>query len=441
MGYARITVQVAADGMRASLRVFAGPPVDEAGLYALLSDAGVSHGIQRGILARLALDLADELFAVEDLVIAEGVPAQPGSDGSLVLAFPCGIQPGHLRDDGTMDFLDRELLKPVAAGTVLAHLRKASAGNAGRRVDGSELPVAKTREFALTLGPGATLRENGEVIAARAGVVLYAGRNQLDVVQHHVHTGKVDLRSGHLDMEGSLVVRGSVERLFRASASGDVEVQGSIDYGSAHAGGSLRVTGGVRGGETGMVSAGGDVAVRHAEAAHIVCGGLLKLESAINCELRARDVQITGKLRGGTTRAERALVVHEAGIALGANTALATAVPIERPILDAKRAVEKAKDLRALVQKSARGDERGKGGKAGRVAAALAGAELERKVAIAEQREALLPHAFVEINGPVHPGVMVQIGNASLTVDEPSSAVRFTFDPETRKLRAERFVR
>jgi uncharacterized protein (DUF342 family) len=441
MGYARITVQVAPDGMTASLRAFAGPPVSEQDLYALLADAGVSFGIRRDAIARLALDLSDELFTVADFVVAEGERAEPGQDGSLVLAFATGIQPGHVRDDGTMDFHDRELLKPVTAGSVLAHVRKASAGRAGRRVDGSELPVAKTREFALNLGPGAALREDGAVVATRAGVVLYAGRAQLDVVQQHVHTGKVDLRSGHLDMEGSLVVRGDVERLFRASASGDVEVQGSVAYGSVHAGGSLRVSGGVRGGETGMVSAEGDIAVRHAEAAHIVCGGLLKLESAVNSELSARDVQVTGKLRGGHTRAEHGIVVREAGIALGAHTELSAAVPIKRPVMDAKRVVDRAKELRALVHKSARNEQRGKGGKAGRAAAALASAALERKVELAEQREALLPHAFIEVSGPIHPGVMVHIGNASLGIDEPSSGLRFSFDFETRQVRTERFVR
>lgn len=438
MGYARITIEIAPDGLTAAARVFAGAPVDESGLEALLEEAGVVHGIRREALQRLANALKDELFTVERFELAEGDPPQRGRDGSLVLTFATGIQPGHLRPDGSMDFLDRELLKPVAAGTLLARVQKAERGRSGRRVDGRELPVAKTRDFALKLGPGAALRDSGEIVATRAGVVLYASPNQLDVVQHHVHNGKVDLRSGHLDMEGSLVVRGNVERLFRASASGDLDVQGSVEYGSVHAGGSLRVAGGVRGGDTGLVSAGGDVAVRHAEAAHIVCGGLLKLEHAVNCELRARDVQVTGRLRGGKTYAERGIRVHEAGAALGTGTALATGVPLERPLLDAKRAIERAKEQRAIVHRGARDDTRAKGGKMGRAGAGLTAMELEHKVALASRRSELLNVAFIEISGIVHPGVSLQIGGTTLTVEEPDAALRCSFDPETRALRTER---
>jgi uncharacterized protein (DUF342 family) len=441
MGQPRITVGIGADGLSAAVRVFSGPPAGEADVYEALRAAGVVFGVQADAIARLAVQLTDELFTVDGYLVATGERAVPGSDGYFVAAFSAGIQPGHVREDGTMDFLDRELLKPVAAGAVLGHMHAASPGSAGRLVDGSEQSVAKTRECALRLGPGASLEADGKVIATRAGVLLYAPHKSLDVVQQHVHNGKVDLRSGHLDMAGSLVVRGSIERLFRVSASGDIDVQGGVEYGSVSAGGSVRVSAGVRGGETGMVSAEGDVSVRHTEYAHIVCGGLLKVESAVNSELSARDVQVTGKLRGGKTSAEHGIVAQEAGVAQGAFTALAAAVPIERPVLDAKRAIDSAKDQRHLLHKSARNDARPKGGKLGRAAASLVSAELERKVALAERREQLLPAAFIEVRGAVHPGVTIQIGNAVHTIEEPASCLRFSFDIQTRLIRSEGFVR
>jgi uncharacterized protein (DUF342 family) len=441
MGLLRITVGIAGDGLSATLRVISGPVAGEAELYAAIQTAGVVFGVQHETVRRLAAELADELFTVDAAVIAEGVRALPGNDGYFVPAFSAGIQPGHVRDDGTMDFLDRELLKPVAVGAVVGRLHAAIEGVVGRLVDGGELAVAKTRACTLALGPGVAAQPNGEIVATRAGVLLYAGKKSVDVVQQHVHTGKVDLRSGHLDMQGSLVVRGSVERLFRAAASGDLEVQGGVEYGSVSAGGSLRVSGGVRGGETGMVSAEGDVAVRHAEYAHIVCGGLLKLESAVNCELSARDIQVTGKLRGGKARAEHGLVAAEAGVAQGVSTALASALPLERPVLAAKRSVETAKEQRQLVHKSVRDDERGKGGKAGRAKSELASADLERKIALAQRRDELLPEAFIEVRGTVHAGVTIQLGAASLSIDQSTSCVRFSFDAETRQIRTERFVR
>ena len=131
----------------------------------------------------------------------------------------------------------------------------------------------------------------------------------------------------------------------------------------------------------------------------------------------------------------------EAGVAHGADTALAAAVPLEQPLVDAKRALDAAKDQRSLQHRGGRGDPRVKGGKLGRAAATLASAELEHKIALAQRREALLGDAFIEVAGTLHPGVAIRIGTATVIVDEPVRSVRFSFDPETRTVRTERFVR
>src|SRR5687767_8905617 len=102
--------------MSAVARVIAGPAAGEGELTAALRAAGVVHGISPVACAALTERLADELFAVEAVVIAVGVSPQPGVDGYFVPAFSAGIQPGRMREDGTMDFRDRELLKPLASG-------------------------------------------------------------------------------------------------------------------------------------------------------------------------------------------------------------------------------------------------------------------------------------------------------------------------------------
>jgi len=69
-----------------------------------LARAGVTAGVEVAVLAWLTRELADPNFEVTDAVIARGVTPQPGEDGRFELLFAVGIQPGHLRDDGTFDF-------------------------------------------------------------------------------------------------------------------------------------------------------------------------------------------------------------------------------------------------------------------------------------------------------------------------------------------------
>jgi uncharacterized protein (DUF342 family) len=429
----------------AELTVAEGACAGAAELLACLRVAGVVYGVRDEVCAELARGLVDPSFRAERVRVAEGRSAQAGTDGAFVPAFEYGIRPGHLREDGSMDFMDRELLKSVRAGECLGELRLASRGSSGRSVDGREVPARAGKELVLELGAGVTRLPDGRVTALRAGVVLYTAGKKLDVVQRHEHSAEVDLRSGHLTMEGSIVVQKSVHRPFQVAASGDVEIRGAVEGGSVYAGGSILVKGGVTGGDTSVLSAAGDVSMRHAERVRVACAGLLQVENAVNCELSAAQIQVKGQLRGGTASAERTIEMAQAGALSGGATLLAAGVPLERPLDEVRRALDAAKQERALRGRSfgaARAaPERGKQGKRERASAALVRDALEHKLQLAAQREMLLGAAAIEVRGTAHVGVTVRIGEAQLVVESPLSNVRFSFDRGLRSVRSERLVR
>jgi uncharacterized protein (DUF342 family) len=324
---ARLTLEIAEDGMTVRATIVEGPPADPELLATSLHQAGVVFGLHDAVCAQLARALAAPEFQASSVVVAEGQRPVTGSHGYFAPAFDYGIQPGRVREDGSMDFMDRELLKPVLPGSCLGKLHPARPGVPGCRVDGGPLPVAPVTEAQLELGEGVTRKSDGTIEAARPGVVQYLANKRIDVVRQHEHAGDVDLRSGHLDMDGSLTIKRSVHRPFRATASGDVEVLGLVDGGSVYAGGSIRVRGGVLGSET-TLSALGDISAHHAEGAHLVCNGRLELESAVNAELAAEQIQVAGKLRGGAARAERVVAVRDAGAPSGVDTLLAAGLPV-----------------------------------------------------------------------------------------------------------------
>lgn len=242
----RIVFRLANDGLVACVDVKPGPPLSESELRSALQAAGIRAGLDDAAIARLASSLADATFAVSAEVVARGTSAEEGEDGYFAPHFREGIQPGHVREDGTLDFHDRELLKPVEKGALLGRIWPARAGVPGRQVDGNVIAARVTHEASLVLGPGAERDAEGVVRAARAGVLDSKPGVSLDVVDHHLHEGPVDLRSGHLHMQGSLVVQGDVTRGFGVHASGDIEIRGNVEAGSVIAGGSVRVQHGVR---------------------------------------------------------------------------------------------------------------------------------------------------------------------------------------------------
>lgn len=441
----RISIERTDGAMTAKATVVPGPPLTVDDVLAVLHAAGVTHGIDEVACARLVALTADPAFQVGGSVLARADPATPGAHGAFEPAFALGVQPGVLRDDGTMDFHDRDLLKPVHASEMIGTLRAPMEGRAGRGVDGREIPPPPVREAAIALGLGVTVEPGGVVRATRSGVVVHVEGRSLDVLDRYDHRGDVGMRSGHLTSEGSLHVGGAVQRQFSVRAAGDVVVERDVECGVVQAGGSVTVRGGILGGDAGSVHAEADVAARHAEGAVIVAGGVLRLHDASSSELAARQIRVDARIRGGAAVAEERVAAREAGTSAGLPTTLTAGEPLERPVLGVRRAVEAARTERiAAKMASARVRDpsgRLKGGKAGRIAATLAADDIARRIERLNRRAELSRTAVIEVSGIAHPGVLVCIGDDRLLLDAPESGVRFVLDRETHRIRRERAFR
>jgi hypothetical protein len=432
----RIQIRLSSDGLAAFVSVFEGDPVEPSAFDEALGRAGVTSGWVSETCARLAAGLVSPDFTCVETLVAAGYPAQPGKDARLELEFAAGPQAGHVRDDGSVDYYDHELLKPVRSNDVVARMHPALPGGPGLRVDGSPVPAPPVRDLPLLFGPGVEIGPDHAVRATRDGVVFYRPEQSLDVVDHHVHAGSVDAQSGNLRMQGSLVVQGDVVRPFSVAASGDVEIRGSIEAATVRAEGRLFVRGRVLGADDAAVTAEGECTAHHAETASLHCGGVLRLRDAVNSELCAESVHIAGRVRGGAATAERCVTAQEAGTASGVDTRLRAGVPLTVPVAEAQRVIALGKAERIASRAGGRNADRNKGGKLGRARSELETQELRRRAERARRREALLDMAFIEL-GVAHPGVVIQIGDAELVVDRPTRSTRYSFDRETARVRAE----
>jgi uncharacterized protein (DUF342 family) len=433
----RLTIRAASDGLSAFLCVAAGSPIAKSDFDIDLRNHGIQTGIIQENYTHIAEALADLDFACDEVMIASGIMPQPGQDARLELGFAEGIQAGHVREDGSVDYHDRDLLKPICCGDVLGVVHPATPGTAGQRVDGTAIPAPPVHELAVEFRSGVELDAELLLRATRDGVILYKAGQLLDVVDHHVHQGPVDIHSGNLRMQGSLAVKGDVKHPFSVVATGDIEIYGNVDSASVRAGGRLHVRGGVHGGEGSAVCAEGDMTLYHAEAVELHCGGQLRVQEAVNGELHAVQIHASGRLRGGSATAESQIAVKEVGAAHGIDTRLIAGEPLLLPVAEAQRVINALKAERMAQRAGGRSNDRGKGGKVGRVRAELDTAEVQRLAERARRREKLLDAAFIQI-GVAHPGVSVRIGHAHVTLDTLTKSTRYTFDRESSSLRIEK---
>jgi uncharacterized protein (DUF342 family) len=367
------------------------------------------------------------------------------SEAWIELVVEQGIGPGRLDDDGHMDFFERGLLKAVEPGQVVALLHPVvleQAEGAAPQAPPSARETAAALKLAL--GSGVSLDADGTVRAARAGVVQYRAGKLLDVVDRHVHRGPVDLRTGNLDMPGSLTVQGDVERLFQVRATGDVEVLGSVSGGSVSAGGAVRISGAARGGDAARIVAGTDATLRSCEQADVTACGTLRVRDSVSSRLCAERVLVSGRMRGGSAVAEAWVRVAEAGTETGLATRLEAGEPCEPPALERVQRAVVMQKLRRMAERGgvreavgSRGEARGKGGKLGRVDAASAAQQIAERAARVAERRRLQALACLEV-GLAHAGVELCIGDSRLVLEHGVRDLRYTRDAETGTLQASR---
>lgn len=423
----RIHVTVAANGMCATARVAPGAVAPPGELDDVLRLAGIVHGLDVAACRLLAARLGDP-NAAADAVVAAGSPPVPGQDGRLDGALLAAQQVGRTDERGNVDYRERDLLRSVAAGEVVATIVSPTDGTPGRDVCGRTVPARSGRAHRQRLGDGVR-RDGQRLIAVHAGVVL-ANERLVDVVPLYTHAGDVDYRSGNLHTTGSLLVKGDVTDGFTATADGDVVVAGIVQGGGVVAGGSVHVGRGILGGAD-TVRAGGDITCHHATSARLVAGREIRVADQVtDSHLQALCVRVTGghgSVRGAEVCARDTIEVGTAGSPSGTRTVLAVGDLLQERAALARRTVATAR-----VDRAASRSDRGRKG----VRAAVRAGDAERRVELAlrlRQRE-ILRTAGIRVLGICHPGVVLRFGDAELRPTDELRAARFRFDIDQERI-------
>lgn len=427
----RLRIQIADDGLTATVTVGAGSPFSRQDLAEALTAAGIRHGIDEAACAAVTAAAADPAFTTTARAIAAATAAVPGQPGRLDLRHGPELLPGTERADGSMDFRERDRLIAIFTGDVLATEWPPTVGTDGRDVRGRPLVAAPGKPARVGLGGGAVRRGDGAIVATREGALLTTADGRLDVVPYWAHAGDVDLASGNLRSHGSIEIAGDVRPTLSVQADGDVIVLGAVLDATVTAGSSVAVHGGVLG-DSAAVEAAGNVECRHATAARLRAGQRVHVRDQVaGTRVRADTIVLDGgrgHVLGGELRARTTLRMREAGSAQGAATLLAVA-----DLTDEQRELARLEATARTLQRGDAGrrdDGRGKGGKAARRSLLARDEATAERLRLAQRQRQLLAAAELTIAGTAWPGVTIRFGDRTLTLAEPAQATRFRWDPD-----------
>ncbi len=431
----RVRIQIPADGSLAEVIAGPGPACSRSELQGDLQRAGVRSGVDEDAVEGMVQRLADPGFDGA-MVVARCTAAVPGEDGRLECDLDTHLVPGREHDDGRIDFHERGRLQPVAAAQIVGRVVAPTAGTAGQDVRGRRLEPRAGRPHAVRLGSGVRL-DGDTVVAGRGGVLLHDER-QLDVVPLYSHGGDVDYRSGNLHTEGSLEIRGDVREGFRATASGDVTVGGTVQGGTVEAGGSVQVAAGVLGNGS-HILAGAAITCRHATSARLLAGTEVDIgDHLTQCKVTGERILLQrgrGAAVGGELRARQAIRLVTAGADGGAPTLLAVA-DLTSEQADLVRRTNPGARLERTAVRSQRDDGRASG-KARRAAHRSTDAARDEKLRLLQQQRELLLSASIEVAGTAHAGVQLRFGTVTRQLDAARTRIRFHWDPQHNDIHEE----
>jgi len=218
--------------------------VDREAIDQALEAAGVVYGLKPETIEAFSASPSEE-----PVLVAEGLPPQPGKDEFVELLFVNMGEPEEKPGAEKIDFRETSTIVSVEAGAVLAVWHPAGPGTAGRDVTGEEIPPPPPKQVELRAGKGVEIREEGQqavaLVNGRPWAKETAAACTVSVDPLLIHKADVSIKSGNIRFKGDVKILGDVREAMEVWASGNVEVMGLVTRAAVNSGGKLIVHRGV----------------------------------------------------------------------------------------------------------------------------------------------------------------------------------------------------
>ncbi len=209
-----------------------------------------SHSIIHGIREDVIQELEDFPQYGLAFSVAEGTPPVHGSDAEIIYEFETKPKRINMEEqDGTVDFKAMKLVHNVVEGQVLARKIPAENGTDGQNIYGIHMPARDGRDLEFATGKNVAVVDAGSTVKSTVNghVLLKSGVISVETIL--IIPDNVDMKTGNIDVLGSVDIRGNVEDGYSVNAQGNITVSGYVSKANLTAGGDILVSRGINGGE------------------------------------------------------------------------------------------------------------------------------------------------------------------------------------------------
>jgi uncharacterized protein (DUF342 family) len=355
---ATISITIESDEMSATAEIttaVGGKNFSAKSILSSAQESGVKKGFSKEELIKLAQVAAKEPpGSVVSLKIAEGRIAKNGKDAKikhLVESAQTRILRPKRLENGSVDMRDLGDIICVKVGDFLAQKIPFTQGKEGYTVTATPLAPEPGSDIDLTPGEGTSLSPKNDLILISELIGLPKIIDNGMEVDEIYKVKDVDVSTGHIKFEGSVIISGNVCEGMKVHASGDITIAGFVESATLDAGGDITVSGGIIGRKQDIeneqvtdlkmsvsITAKGKLFAKHCQYAEINTGSDTRIENQLmHCLLDVggdlwvgTEEKANGKLIGGAIKVSNSV---RAGI-IGATAGSNTTINFERPIVD-----------------------------------------------------------------------------------------------------------
>jgi uncharacterized protein (DUF342 family) len=320
----RVVAEISDDGLKAYITLFVSDAESNScknmelikEILKKLSEIGVVFGIKQDILL-------GALPNQTKILIAEGVEPVNGED-SVIKMYEIREPKPNISDNGNVNHYELSLINHVKEGAWLGERIDPTSGTPGKSVRGALIIAMPGKKYPLFYDK-ISVRECYEggvtrLYSLRSGAVNYIG-DKISVSNHLEIPENVDFRTGNIDFDGFLTVKGSVEDNFTVFADKDIEILGVYGVGSikeiVSREGSVYIKGGIAGKNKAVIRSQRDIYTKFVSDAIIICEGQVHIGLyCINSTIIAKEVIVDspkGQIIGGNIQAEYKVVATVIG--------------------------------------------------------------------------------------------------------------------------------
>lgn len=342
-----IEIKIADDEMSATAEIttaLGGKNFTAKEILNIAQEQGVKKGFSKeGLITLAQKSITEPEGILIKAVIANGKMPINGKNARIKQLVQCAqdrvLRPRE-REDGSVDMRDLGDIICVRAGEPLAQIVPFTDGIKGYTVTGTTLIPQPGEDIEMKAGEGTTISPQNKNVLISTLVGLPRAIENGMAIDEVYKLKNVDVTTGHIKFEGSVIVDGDICEGMKVVAKGDITVGGFVESAYLEAGGDITIVGGIIGKKqevedlskvditmSANINAQGNVFAKYCQYSEITCN-ILRIEKQlmhsiidVNDKLWVGSLdKADGKLIAGYINAVNSVHAGTVGATAGSST-------------------------------------------------------------------------------------------------------------------------